>query len=232
MAARLCMQKLMIKRDRQFMSSFVKAGVGGTDVTGTAGGTPGTSTPAFWNDDANGDPFTDIQIGMTTILQNTGFEANTLLLSYPAYAALRKHPLVIDRVKYSMVTGADKITPQLLAAAFDVERVIVSKAVYDTSQESVTSDGGTMTSETFSFVASKDALLVHTPSSPGTMIPAAGYLWAWAGFTGENTLGIRVSQIPMPWLGLGTTRVEAEMAFDMTIVGSDLGYHFTGIVSQ
>jgi hypothetical protein len=49
----------------------------------TAGGTPGSATPAFWSDDANGDPFTDIATAQTTILQNTGFEANTLLISFP-----------------------------------------------------------------------------------------------------------------------------------------------------
>jgi hypothetical protein len=198
-------------------------------VTGTAGGTPGSATPAYWNDDANGDPFTDIAVGQTTILQNTGFEANGLLMSYPVYQALRKHPLVIDRIKYTTRADASKVTPELLAAAFDVERVIVSKAVFQSGAESAADTTGSSVAG-MSFIASKDALLFHAPPEPGIMIPTAGYTFAWSGLTGLNTLGVRIAQIPMPWLGLETVRTEGEMAFDMQVVGADLGYHFSGIV--
>jgi hypothetical protein len=185
---------------------------------------PACRTPAFWSDDLNGDPYTDIANAQTAILQNTGFEANTLLLSFPVYQALRKHPLVIDRVKYTTRADATKITPELLASSFDVERCVVSKAVYNTSPEIATGAAGT-----YSFVASKDALLLHRAPAPGIMIPSAGYIFAWSGFTGLNTMGVRVAQIPAPLLGLETVRTEAEMAFDMQIVGGDLGFHFSGI---
>jgi len=105
------MQQLLIRKDRIFMGKYLTNGVWGTDVTGTAGGTPGSATPAFWSDDANGDPFTDIATAQTAILQNTGFEANTLLISFPVYQALRKHPLVIDRIKYTTRADASRITP-------------------------------------------------------------------------------------------------------------------------
>jgi len=131
--------------------------------------------------------------------------------------------LIIDRIKYTSATFAGTITPQLLAEAFDIEQVVVSKAVYNTSQENVTAS--------MSFINSKNALLVYTPSAPGLMVPAAGYTFGWQGFTGLNNLGVRVSQIPMNWLGIGTVRTEAEMAFDMQVVGSDLGVYFSGIVS-
>jgi hypothetical protein len=62
------------------------------------------------------------------------------------------------------------------------------------------------------------------------MVPTAGYIFPWSGLTGLNNMGVRVSQIPMPWLGLGTVRTEAEMAFDMQVIGKDLGIRFKGIV--
>jgi hypothetical protein len=219
---KFCMQKLLIRKDRFFATTYLKTGLWGTDNVGTAGGTPGTTTPAFWNDDANGDPFTDIAVGQTTILQNTGFEANTLLMTFPVYQALRKHPLVVDRIKYTTRADASKITPELMAGAFDVDRVLVSKAVYNSAQEGATGS--------YSFIAGKNALLCHVAPEPGIMIPSAGYVFAWSGFTGMNTMGVRVSQIPMPWLGLGTVRTEGEMAFDMQAIGTDLGYYFSGIV--
>jgi hypothetical protein len=221
------MQKLLIRRDRFFMGAYLVNSVWAADYTGTAGGTPGTATPAYWNDDANGDPFTDIANVQTLTLQNTGFESNTFLMSFPVYQGLRKHPLVVDRIKYTTRADASKITPELLAAAFDVERAVVSKAVYNSAAETTTTTGS---AGTYNFVANKDALVCHAAPSPGLMIPTAGYIFAWSGLTGLNSIGVRIAQIPMPWLGLETVRTEGEMAFDMKVIGSDLGYHFSGIV--
>ena len=218
------MQKMMIKRDRIFVQDYVKTGVWGTDISGASSGN-GSTTVTYWSDDANSDPFTDIATGQTTVLQNTGFEPNTLMITFPVYQALRKNPLVLDRVKYTMGGGAtaEKITPQLLAAAFDVERVVVSKAVYNSAAEGAT--------DSFSFIAGKNALLCYSAPEPGLMAPSAGYIFPWQGFTGLNNMGITVSQIPLPWLGLNTLRTECEMSFDMQVVGSDLGYYFNGIVA-
>jgi hypothetical protein len=223
------MQKMLIRKDRFFMTKYVTNGLWGTDVTGTAGGTPGSATPPFWSDDANGDPYTDIATAQTTILQNTGFEANCLLISFNVYQALRKHPLVIDRVKYTTRADASKITPELLAASFDVNHIVVSKAVYQSNIELATDTTGS-SAGALSFIAPKDALLLHVAPDPGLMIPTAGYTFPWAGYTGMNTMGVRIAQIPLPWLGLETVRTEAEMAFDMQAIGTDLGYHFSGIV--
>ena len=216
------MQKLLIRRERFFNTQFIKTGVWGTDITGVASAPSSTQT-IYWSDDANGDPYTDIALGQTTILQNTGYEANTLVLTYPVYQALRKHPLVIDRIKYTTRADAGKITPDLLAASFDVDRVLVSKAVYNSAVEGATGS--------YSFINGKNALLCHSAPAPGLMLPSAGYTFAWRGFTGLNDMGVRVAQIPLPWLGLETIRTEGEMAFDMEVVSSDLGYFFSGITT-
>lgn len=222
-----CMQKMLIRRDGFFASTFMVNGVWGTSVAGVAsGGVPGTGSTPYWSDDANGDPFTDIEVGQTTILQNTGYLPNKLVVSWPVYQALRKHPLVIDRIKYTMGGGAmsANITPALLASAFDVEEVLVARAVYNSSPEGTAS-------AVYNFIVGKVALLCYAAPSPGLWTPTAGYTFAWQGFTGLNNLGVRILQIPMPWLGASTVRTDASMAFDMEIVGSDLGYFFNTIVA-
>jgi len=214
----------MIRRDRFWATTFFTTSVWATDNTGTSaagGGSPGSTTPVFWDDDANGDPFTDIAAAQTTILTNTGYMPNTLVLGWPVYQALRKHPLIIDRIKYTNPAFAGTVTPALLAQAFDVNRVLVSKAMFNSAAEGVTFSG--------SLIAGKNALLCYTAPAPGLMVPTAGYTFPWAGFIGINTLGIRVSQVPMNWLGLGTIRNECEMSFDMKAVGTDLGVFFSGI---
>lgn len=222
-STRMLMQKMLIRRDRFFMTKYMVINVWGTDAVGTTGGAPGTTTPPFWNDDANGDPFTDIAYAQTTILQNTGFMPNTLLLGWQVYQALRKHPLVIDRIKYTNPAFAGTINEALLAQAFGIERVVVSKAVYNSAAENVTAS--------MSLVAGQNALLCYAAPSPGLMVPSAGYTFPWSGFTGENSLGIRVAQIPMNWLGVGTIRNECEMSFDMQVIGSDLGFFFSAITN-
>lgn len=227
------MQKMLIRRERFWATNFLATSVWGTDVTGTAAataGAPGSTTPPYWDDDANGDPFTDIAVAQTTILTNTGFMPNTLVLAWPVYQALRKHPLIIDRIKYTSPAFAGTVTEALLAQAFDIDRVLVSKATYNTSAENFQTAANVI-GMSGSLIAGKNALLVYSAPQPGLMIPTGGYTFGWSGFTGLNSLGIRVAQIPMNWLGLGTVRNECEMAFDMTVVGSDLGYFFSGITS-
>lgn len=216
------MQQMLIRRERVWATKYMTTGLWGTDVAGAASGN-GTTTRTYWNDDANGDPFTDISDAQTAILQNNGYEANTLVLTYPVYQALRKHPLVIDRIKYTTRADAVKITPDLLAAAFDVDRVLVSKAVYNSAIEGTAAGS-------YSFVNGKNALLCHSAPSPGLMTPTAGYTFAWRGLSGLNNAGVRVAQIPMPWLGLETIRTEGEMAFDMQAVAPSLAYFFGSIV--
>ena len=223
---RMLMQKMLIKRDRLFASKFLTTGlwtggVGGGDVTGSASGTPGTATTAKWSDDANGDPFTDIATAQTNILQNTGFMPNTLVLGWPVYQALRKHPLVIDRIKYTSRPDAGSITPDLLAQVFDVDRCVVSKAVYNSAAEGLTGSP--------SFVVGSNALLCYSAPAPSLNAPSAGYLFAWNGFTGLNNVGVRVNQIPMNWLGMGTVRDEVEMAFDLQAVATPLGAYFSSV---
>lgn len=219
---KLVMQRLLIRRERFFSTTYMTTGVWGTDITGVSSSPSATQT-IQWNDDGNSDPITDVQVGMTTILQNTGLEANLLVLTYPVYAALRKHPLIVDRIKYTTPTFNGTVTPALLAQLFDIEEVVVSRAVYNSSAEGVAGS--------YSFVMGKSALLVHRTRSPGLMMATAGYIFAWAGFTGMNTVGIRVQQMPIPLHGLGATRIEGEAAWDMKVVSSDLGYFYSAIVA-
>jgi hypothetical protein len=215
------MQRLLIRRDRFFQATYMTTNIWGNDVTGATSGN-GSTTATYWSDDANSDPFSDVATGVTTILQNTGYEPNKLVIGWPVYQALRKNPLVIDRIKYTMQADARKITPELLAAAFDVDEVIVSKAVYNSAAENVAGS--------YSFVMGKNALLVYSAPAAGLMIPSGGYIFAWQGLSGLNNIGVRILQIPVPLRGANTVRTEGEMAFDMKVIGTDLGYFFSAIV--
>lgn len=145
-------------------------------------------------------------------------EANTLVLGYETFRQLKNHPDLVDRIKY---TSSQTITEDMLARMFDLDRVLVAKAVKATNNEGATGAYG--------FAYGKGALLAHVASAPGLLTPSAGYTFSWTGVSGGIGSTIGVSSFRME--SLKAERVEAEMAFDNKVIGSDLGYFWTTIVA-
>jgi hypothetical protein len=216
-AAEFVTQRLLLRRELQFVSDFFTTGVWGTDVTGVAG-TPTTGQTKQWSDYTASDPITDIENAKSAILSTTGIEANTLVLGYDVFRQLKNHPDLVDRIKY---TSSQTITTDMLAAMFDIPRVMVAKAVKATNNEGATGAYG--------FAYGKGALLCNVATNPGVLTPSAGYQFSWTGVSAGLGANIGTSSFRME--ALKATRVEAEMAFQNKVVGADLGYFWTSIVA-
>jgi len=200
--------RLLLKMETQFVSTYFTSGVWGTD-----------STPAnLWSDYTNSDPLNDVEDAKRAILATTGFEPNTLVLGYDVFKDLKNHPDLVDRIKY---TSSSVITTDMIARMFDVERVVVSKAIKATNNE-----GGTAA---YDFTAGKNALLCYSAPSPGLLQPSAGYIMSWTGVSGGLGQTIGASRFRME--SVKADRIEAEMAFDMKVVAADLGYFFASVVA-
>ena len=210
-------RRLMLRRELQWVSDFFATSVWGTDVTGVAG-TPTAGQTKQWSDYTSSDPISDIENAKSGILSATGMEGNTLVLGYDVFKALKNHPDLVDRIKY---TSSQTITTDMLAAMFDIPRVIVAKAVKATNNEGAT--------EAYSFAHGKKALLCHVAPQPGLLTPSAGYSFSWTGVSGGLGATIGTSQFRME--SIKSDRVEAEMAFDNKVIGSDLGYFWDSIVA-
>jgi hypothetical protein len=117
-----------------------------------------------WSDYANSDPFGDIQGAIDTVLENALMPANTLVLGYQVWSKLKNHPDLIDRVKY---TQFGKMSTDALAALFDLDQVIIAKAVYNTAAEGLTPSNA--------FVWGKNAWVMYVPPTPALRSPAAFY---------------------------------------------------------
>lgn len=222
-ASNFVMNGLLIQREVQWASKYFTTGVWGTDITGVASG-PTASQTIQWSDDANSDPITDVSTGRATILANTGYLPNTLCVSFWVHEALKKHPLIVDRFKY---TSSDSINEAMLARLFEVDRYVVAKAVQATSQE-----GETVST---ALVLGKSALLCYSAPAPGLLAHSAGYNFVWSKLTGMNNLGVATFRYPLPALGVSangvTERIEGQYAYALQVTGSDLGYFFTSIVA-
>jgi len=216
-AAEFVTNRMLLRKEIQFVSDFIKTGVWGTDLTGVSG-TPSTNEFKQWSDFANSDPLEDIELAKETILSTTGFEANTLVLGYSVFRKLKNHPDLVDRIKY---TSSNVITEDMIARMFGVDRVLVAKSVKATNNEGATG--------AYSFNVGKSALLCHVAPNPGLLTPSAGYTFAWNGVSGGLGQSIGTSQFRME--SIKATRVEAEMAFDNKIIGTDLGVYLASVVA-
>jgi len=216
-AAEFVTSRLMLRREVQFITDYMTTGVWGTDVTGVAS-TPGASQFYQWSDYANSDPITDIEAAKESILSTTGYEGNTLVLGYQVFRQLKNHPDIVDRYKY---TTSSVITEDMMARLFGVDKIVVAKSVKATNNEGATG--------AYAFTFGKAACLLHVAPNPGLMTPSAGYIFAWTGVSGGLGATIGTSQFRMEYLK--ASRVEAEIAFDNKVVGTDLGYFFTSAVA-
>lgn len=200
--------RIALKQETEFAASYFGSSIWGTDSTPTN----------LWSDFTASDPIGDIDTGKRTILATTGYEPNKLVLGYDVFIKLKNHPDLIDRVKY---TGAKVLTAELLASLFEVEEVLVAKAVKATNLEGA--------AQAYAFVAGKHALLAYAAPTPGLLAPSAGYIMSWKGVSGGLGKTIGTKRIRME--ELASDRIEAETAFDMKVVGADLGYFFASVVA-
>lgn len=200
--------RLLLKMETEFVSSYFTSGIWATD-----------NTPSnLWSNYTTSDPLNDVEDAKRAILATTGFEPNTLVLGYDVFKTLKNHPDLVDRIKY---TSSSVITTDMIARMFDVDRVVVSKAVKATNNEGATG--------AYDFTAGKNALLCYSAPSPGLLQPSAGYIMSWTGVSGGLGQTIGSSRFRME--SVKADRIEAEMAFDMKVVAADLGYFFASVVS-
>lgn len=223
-AAEWVAMQLLIRQEVQFVSDAFKTSVWATDKVG------GTNF-VLWSDFGGSDPREDIDAGKEAILLATGFEPNVLTIGYQVFRKLRRHPDVVEQFKYS---SPDSITTAMLARFFDIDQVLVARAVKNTAKEGQTFAGA--------FTHGKNALLTYRPPNPGIMVPAAGYTFSWTEVVGgmnllsqlpsravSNPLPIGIARINMPQIR--SDRIEGLTGFDNKIVGTDLGYFFSAAVA-
>lgn len=117
-----------------------------------------------WSDYINSDPINDVKTGKTTIHGKIFQKPNVLLLGQEVYDKLLDHPDIIDRIKHSALGVT---TTDILARLFDVKKVIIGGAGYETATEGQTSSMG--------YIWGKHAWLLYVAPRPGIKSLSFGY---------------------------------------------------------
>lgn len=202
--------QLLLRRDLDWNDSYFKPGVWLTDL---AGGTDFTK----WSD-AGSDPIGDVADWILEFRRLTGYAPNKMVLGAEVMKALKQHPDIIDRIKY---TQKGIVSEDLIATLFSVSELFTSYAtiangpqINDARAEDAAAD--------YQFITNtKSILLAYAPSGPSLMSPSAGYTFTWNGYLGGNSEGIKIKRFRMEQIA--SDRVESECTYDMKVVSKDLG---------
>lgn len=178
----------------------------------------GTSVTLGSNwDDITTTPIDTITTMQEAIRQNTGLEANLMVIAGAPFRRLAKHPDIIDFVRgKGDNSGNGPVNAQQIASAFGIDKILVGKGIKNTGAENAAG--------AFSDIWSTTCLLAHVAPTPGKMIPTFGYTFRWtpagmpAAFTTERYM-IQAKHIEV---------LEVSHYQDEEIIGTDLGAMILG----
>lgn len=215
-ATNLVSNDLLLMRELGWASTFFQPGVWAVNQTGI-NTNPGANQFLQW-DQASSDPISQFAALQETFIQQSGRKANKLVLGAHSYNALKNHPDLIDRIKY---TQRGIVTTDLIATLLDVEKVYVTYASF-ASGPSLDGAQADDAAATYNWIAdSKSALLLFAPDQPSRLTPSAGYTFNWKGYLGGNAQGVRMSRFRMEHLKVD--RIEGEITYDQKVVCNDMG---------
>lgn len=209
-ASRQCTDAILRQMESDWAATAFATGIWGIDLDGT-------TNFVKW-DAANSVPLEDIETQRVAILKKTGRRPNTLVLGAEVYSKLKNHPDFVDRIRF---VSDSVVTREIMGRLFEVDRLFVADAVSATNLEGETA--------AYDFMLGKHAWLGYVASAPAMEEPSAGYIFTWDDISDGTATQVGTVEIQMPWLR--TVRVESQLAWDVKIVGTDLGAFFESAIS-
>lgn len=153
--------KIALRRERNFASSFFTTGIWGTDTT----------PAAPWSNYGGSAPLVEIASWQDTVEGLIAKEPMDLIIGKQVWVQLKWHPDLIDSIKY---TTTGKMSVDTFATLADLTNVRIGRALVTTSAL-----GTAEASVTYTRVWGKSGLLLYVPPSPSLMNPAACYNFVW-----------------------------------------------------
>lgn len=172
--------------------------------------TGGAGQPNKW-DNANADPIALVAQMKEAVHQKIVLDPNTLLLSYPVYNRLRRHPTLLALFKTKEVS---LVPIEIMKEFFEVDNILVGRAVASNANG------------VKSYIWGKSAILAYVPKVPSKKVPAFGYTYMW-NKDGKGAVQVR------KWYedGPRCSFIEAERWYDHKIVSSRAGVLFPDVIS-
>jgi len=175
-----------------------------------------------WNASTGaGSPFIDIVTGVNSMLVNGLRTPNTIFMGWQVWSQLANHPDLLDRVKYSQL---GMLTPELFAnlvskaSNTEISRVVIGKAVYDSSTEQVPPPGTTSNA----FIWGKNLWLAYCTQNPS--LREVNGMYTYVLRNGRYVDG-------WPTLDRKTTWIRVNDYYSQFLVGPEAFYMIQGAVA-
>lgn len=221
-AVEFCVNKIMLRLERLVAALVL------TEANWASGHTQ--DAEGGWTAGASSTFITDMEYAIDYVLAATGFRPNVLAIDHTTYSKLRQDDALLDKIKY---TQKGFVTADLIAAAFDLDRVLVGTAVYSSAEETAAGDDFTSAKIWETNAGKGSGVLLYAPRVVGPKQPTAGVIFRWLR---ETITGV-VQQAPSDAMPVGvrkwreenihSDRVEAFMDADVKLTGDDMGFLFT-----
>ena len=208
-----------IHQDRIFANKYFKSGVWKQEFSGVDTTTP-TDKQFIKFSNGNSDPVAFVDEKKTAIHGETGRMPNRLALGVNVFNALKKHPAILERVKYGGSTANPaSVTLNVLAQLFEVDRVTVPLSIMNKAELGQEAD--------MQYIGDPNAFLAYATDTPSIEEPSAGYIFTWDMLGNGNIFPV------LNYLGENGTHsefIEGLMAMDMKKTADDLAMFFKDAV--
>lgn len=199
-AAENAAEVVLLRREKNIIDAI-------TNTTTFASYTEALSGNTQW-DDENSEPIDKMDSICETIRGNCGLWPNTVVMPWDVWLKLKEHPVIIDRIK---VTNDKIVTVDLLARLFNVDRILLSQAAYNSAEEGQTVSLADM--------MSKKLFVGYVAPSPDLTRPSVGYTIQKHGFLAKTYREEKVnSEIARSYVNEVQKIVAAECGYLVTTV--------------
>ncbi len=172
-----------------------------------------------WDVFASSDPIANVETAMEACF----VRPNTMIIGQAVWSKLKQHPQILARITGgSTKSDPAKVSKQLVAELFEVDRLLVGEAKYNTANKGASS-------ATFAYVWGKFAWLGFIDPNPAldSITAAAAFRWNQL----STNLGYQVRTYRDETLGGGGEWIEVETSFDEVQPTSDLAFLYSTVVS-
>jgi hypothetical protein len=180
-----------------------------TNATTFASYTAAVAAADRW-DDNNSDPVGDIDTYKETVRGNCGRSPNCMVMAYDVWLKLKEHTDIKARIK----TTTDAIvTVDLVKRLFELDKLLISQAAYNSAEEGQT--------VSLSDMMSKKVFLGYINPTPSLTSPSVGYNIQ---LHGMQAMTYRDEEITSEIIRSNVNEVQK-------IVAADCGYLLTTVIS-
>ena len=172
-----------------------------------------------WDVYASSDPIGNVETAMEACF----VRPNTMIIGQAVWSKLKQHPQILARITGgSTSTDAVKVSKRLVAELFEIDRLLVGEAKYNTANKGAAA-------ASFSYVWGKFAWLGFIDPNPGLDSITAASSFRWNQLA--TNLGYQVRTYRNEEKGGGGEYIEVETSYDEKQPTSDLAFLYATVVS-